>query len=384
MRKIAMGLLALLLITAGSLSLILVAAASDAEAAANTMTCTSAIDPVGNGQQGPGSAPAATGWSDALDQKSQAIVVPMSPQGPQQTPQWSDQQRRNAATITNVARTRNLSPRAAVIAVATAAQESTLENLTHGDRDSLGLFQQRPSQGWSTAAQITDPVYASNGFYDTLVKTRDWQTRPLTDVAADVQRPDERYRSAYAKWEQSAAGLVSTTWGSAAVTSVYKGCDTTTPTTPDPTGNFTAHNPRTAAQAAAAARAASTSGRSDFYRLCDNFVAQAYGWGSSGSETANVHWQRLVATGDAHPGDNAPPIGALLFYDSGSAAGHVALYLGNDMVASNDIAGDGIIGIRPRTDFTNGTWHLRYRGWAAPAFPSAGGTSTLPVPGGTT
>ncbi|MFE7528085.1 hypothetical protein ACFU7Y_20555 [Kitasatospora sp. NPDC057542] len=389
MRKIALGLLALLLITASGLSVILMAAAGDAKAAANTATCTGVIDPVGTGQQGPGTAPAATGWNDASDQNGQAVVVPMSPQGPQQTPQWSDQQRRNAATITNVARTRNLSPRAAVIAVATAMQESTLENLTHGDRDSLGLFQQRPSQGWGSATQITDPVYASNGFYDVLVKTRDWQTRPLTDVAADVQRPDERYRKAYAKWEQSAAGLVSTTWGSAAVTSVYKGCDTTTPTTDqatttDPTGSFTTHNPRTTAQAIAAARAASTSGRSDFHRLCDNFVAQAYGWGSSGSDSANVHWQRLVATGDAHPGDNAPPAGALLFYDSGSAAGHVALYLGNDMVASNDIAGDGIIGIRPRADFTNGTWRLRYRGWAAPSFPSAGGTSTLPVPGGAT
>uniref|UniRef100_UPI002F907781 hypothetical protein n=1 Tax=Kitasatospora sp. NBC_01519 TaxID=2903576 RepID=UPI002F907781 len=391
MRKIALGLFALLLVMVGGLSVILMAvAAGDAEAAANSMTCTGVIDPVGNGQQGPGTAPAATGWNEASDQSGQAVVVPISPQGPQQAPQWSEQQTRNAVTITNVARTRSLSPRAAIIAVATAMQESTLENLNHGDRDSLGLFQQRPSQGWGTAAQITDPVYASNQFYDALLKVHDWQTRPLTDVAADTQRPDERYRTAYAKWEQSAAGLVSATWGSAAVTSVFKGCDTPAPapggqnTTTDPTGNFTAHNPRTTTQALAAARAASASGRSDFHRLCDNFVAQAYGWGSSGSETANVHWQRLVASGDAHPGDNAPPAGALLFYDTGSAAGHVALYLGSDMVASNDIAGDGLIGIRPRADFTSGTWHLRYRGWAAPSFPSAGGTSTLPVLGGTT
>ncbi|CAM5271836.1 hypothetical protein BOQ63_000530 (plasmid) [Streptomyces viridifaciens] len=394
MRKIALGFLALLLAMAGGLSVIVLIAAGHASAA-NTTTCTGGITPVGDGAQGPGSAADASGADSPSTQGNQAVVVPMNPQGPQESPKWSDQQTRNAATITNVARTRNLSPRAAVIAVATAMQESTLENLNHGDRDSLGLFQQRPSQGWGTAAQITDPVYASNQYYDALVKVRDWQTRPLTDVAADVQAPDARYRTAYAKWEQSAGGLVSTSWGTAAVTSVYTGCDTAAATNTgtaggaaigaaaaDAVGTFTAHNPRTPTQAIAAARAASTSGRSDFHRMCDNFVAQSYGWGSSGSETANVHWQRLVASGDAHPGDNTPPAGALLFYDTGSNAGHVALYLGNDMVASNDIAGDGLIGIRPRTDFTNGTWHLRYRGWAQPAFPSAAGSTSLPIPQG--
>jgi cell wall-associated NlpC family hydrolase len=91
--------------------------------------------------------------------------------------------------------------------------------------------------------------------------------------------------------------------------------------------------------------------------------------------TANAHWDRLVDQGLAHPGDNTPPAGALLFYDTGESAGHVALYLGDDMVASNDVLSAGSIGIVHRKDIAHGTWRLRYRGWAEPAFPGAGGTS---------
>ncbi|MEU9127828.1 hypothetical protein AB0D08_06890 [Kitasatospora sp. NPDC048540] len=385
MKKSASLLAAVLAVAVMGMSIILLGG-SGAAADANAATCTTSLAPVGSGTQGAGTATAAVGWEPPLAQDGPAVVVPISPQGPQQTPHWSEQQIRNASTITNVARTRGLSPRAAVIAVATAMQESTLENLDHGDRDSVGLFQQRPSQGWGSVTQITDPVYAANKFYDGLVKIKDWQTRPLTQAAQAVQRSG--FPDAYAKWEQSAGGLVSTTWGTAAVTSVFAGCDPTpagaTGTATDPAAQFTTKNPRTADQAIAAARAGSASGRSDFHHRCDNFVAQAYGWGSSGSETANIHWQRLVSSGDAHPGDNSPPPGALLFYDSGSEAGHVLLYLGGDMVASTDINGYGTIGIRPRSDVTDGTWHMRYRGWAAPAFPSAGGTSSLPVPQGAT
>src|SRR6202011_4574777 len=69
----------------------------------------------------------------------------------------------NAKTIVAVAKQRGLSPYAAVIAIATAMQESSLTNLTSASTyDSLGLFQQRPSMGWGTAAQVTDPAYASN------------------------------------------------------------------------------------------------------------------------------------------------------------------------------------------------------------------------------
>lgn len=108
----------------------------------------------------------------------------------------------NAATISTVAIRQGLPTRAATIALATAMQESKLRNLAHGDRDSLGLFQQRPSQGWGTPDQLQDPVYASEKFYKGLVKVRDYQTRPLTDVAQAVQRSG--YPEAYAKHEDEA------------------------------------------------------------------------------------------------------------------------------------------------------------------------------------
>jgi len=98
-------------------------------------------------------------------------------------------------------------PRAWQVALATAMQESTLRNLNYGDRDSLGLFQQRPSQGWGTPAQVTDPVYATKIFIDRLTKVPGWEQLPVTVAAQIVQR--SAFPEAYAKWEGLAAQLVS-------------------------------------------------------------------------------------------------------------------------------------------------------------------------------
>ena len=94
----------------------------------------------------------------------------------------------NAAIIAGEAERRRLPARAATIALATAWQESGLRNLDYGDRDSLGLFQQRPSQGWGSEQQIMDPWYSSGKFYEALVKVPDWQTGDINDVAQTVQR----------------------------------------------------------------------------------------------------------------------------------------------------------------------------------------------------
>ena len=118
----------------------------------------------------------------------------------------------NAATITAVAQARGLPTRAAIVAIATARQESKLRNLDYGDRDSLGLFQQRPSQGWGTAQQIADPVYASGAFYSALVNVSDWQSLPVTEAAQKVQRSG--YPDAYAQWESMATVLASAFTGS--------------------------------------------------------------------------------------------------------------------------------------------------------------------------
>jgi hypothetical protein len=100
----------------------------------------------------------------------------------------TEEQLANAQTIAQVGRDRGLPDRAVVIALATAQQESRLRNLDHGDRDSLGLFQQRPSQGWGSEAQVQDPVYAAGIFYDRLVQVPGWDTGRLTDIAQAVQR----------------------------------------------------------------------------------------------------------------------------------------------------------------------------------------------------
>jgi hypothetical protein len=100
----------------------------------------------------------------------------------------STTQAENASLIAAVAVRRGLPARAVSIALATAFQESKLENLRGGDRDSVGLFQQRPSQGWGTRAQLMRPLYATNAFYDALVKVDGYQDMRITEAAQEVQR----------------------------------------------------------------------------------------------------------------------------------------------------------------------------------------------------
>jgi hypothetical protein len=111
----------------------------------------------------------------------------------------------NAATIAAVGVRRRMPEQAVVIALAAALQESKLENLEEGDRDSIGLFQQRPSQGWGPADKIRDPRYASDKFYTALKKIKGWKTMRVTVAAQRVQR--SAYPNAYAKWADEAAVL---------------------------------------------------------------------------------------------------------------------------------------------------------------------------------
>src|SRR4051794_3005435 len=111
----------------------------------------------------------------------------------------------NARTIAQVAWDRGLPERAVVIALATAMQESHLRNLDHGDRDSLGLFQQRPSQGWGTPEQVQDPVYAAGKFYEHLVTVPDWESLRVTESAQLVQK--SAFPEAYEKHSAMAVEL---------------------------------------------------------------------------------------------------------------------------------------------------------------------------------
>lgn len=112
----------------------------------------------------------------------------------------------NAWIIYAVGTGMGLPQRAEIVAIATAMQESALENLPYGSSDSLGLFQQRPSQGWGTVAQITDPVYAARAFYLRLEQVSGWQSMPVTVAAQDVQRSG--LPGAYARWQSAATRLV--------------------------------------------------------------------------------------------------------------------------------------------------------------------------------
>ena len=103
-----------------------------------------------------------------------------------------------AATIAGIAARHRLPQRAVTIALAAALQESQLQNLDYGDRDSVGVFQQRPSQGWGTTAEIEDPVYATTRFFAALVKVPGYTKMPVDQAAQDVQHSADGY--AYEQW----------------------------------------------------------------------------------------------------------------------------------------------------------------------------------------
>ncbi|GAC1375674.1 MAG: hypothetical protein NVSMB4_04000 [Acidimicrobiales bacterium] len=121
------------------------------------------------------------------------------------------EQARNASTIAAVGKRMGVADHGITVALAAALQESKLRNLSGGDRDSAGLFQQRPSQGWGTRTQVRDPFHAATAFYDRLVKVDGWATMAVTDAAQSVQHsaaPD-----AYRQWEPEARSLARTLSG---------------------------------------------------------------------------------------------------------------------------------------------------------------------------
>ncbi|MFE9652114.1 hypothetical protein [Micromonospora sp. NPDC006431] len=150
------------------------------------------------------------------DKPDMGKLIPHGVQGAQSKITLNDEQTANAKAIIAATKKAGLPERAAVISIATSLQESKLENLGHlgdaNDHDSLGLFQQRPSSGWGTPEQITDPEYATLAFEKGLKQIDGWQDMPLTKAAQTVQV--SAYPDAYAQWEQQAADLVAQHWNS--------------------------------------------------------------------------------------------------------------------------------------------------------------------------
>lgn len=115
------------------------------------------------------------------------------------------EQAADASTIAAVALRLGLPNHAVTIALAAALQESKLYNLDYGDRDSLGVFQQRTSQGWGSPAQLMDPAYAAGAFYSHLARVPNWPALPISTAAQEVQHSADG--SAYVQWEEEARAL---------------------------------------------------------------------------------------------------------------------------------------------------------------------------------
>ncbi len=255
------------------------------------------------------------------------------------------QQVANAQTVIAVGERLAVPARGQVVAIAAALQESGLRNLAFGDRDSLGLFQQRPSQGWGSPTQILDPTYAATRFYTALLAVRGWQAMPMAAAAQAVQR--SAFPDAYARWAGDAARIVAAATGS--VTPPGLGCAAAAADAP--TGPMSTETVSTEAVSAVLGFAAAQVG--DAYALgangpdtwdCSSLVQAAFaaaGVAAPRTAAGQYDWLRGrggLTAGPARLASLRP--GDLLFSQGaephrggdGEPVGHVALYAGAGMV----------------------------------------------------
>lgn len=233
-------------------------------------------------------------------------------------PAPSAEQRANAAIVVNTGRGMGVPDRGLWVALAAALQESGLRNLASGDRDSMGLFQQRPSQGWGSAAQIADPAYAASQFFRHLLAVPGWATMPLAGAAQAVQR--SAFPSAYNHWAPLAATLLAGAGGA--------------PPAPCQSGDVASSGQVMAVLATARAQ-----------------LGKPYVWGATGPgaydcsgltqtawKAAGVSLPRTAAaqaTAGTHIPLNQVQAGDLLFWSyNGQISGihHVALSMGNGQI----------------------------------------------------
>ena len=257
-------------------------------------------------------------------------------------------QQRAAATVITVGREMAAPPRAWVVALAAAMQESRMGLAGMDvavDHDSLGLFQQRPSQGWGSPDQVRDPGYASRAFLARLLAVPGWEAMPVTRAAQTVQR--SAFPGAYARWQPLAESLVAELAG---VTGAVEDCSTRAPRT-DAGGAVPSLPPGVARTAVDAALAESgkpyvwgATGPGAFD--CSGLVQQAFG--DAGVVLPRTSREQYgsgahVPLAAAQPGD-------LLFYaydtDDADTIHHVALYLGGGRLMEAQQSGVPL-GVRP-------------------------------------
>ncbi|MFF7726023.1 peptidase M23 [Streptomyces sp. NPDC008001] len=322
-----------------------------------------------------------------------------------------DEQIANAKIIDQVAKDGKLPGRATLIALMTGLAESQLSNINYGDRDSLGLFQQRPSSGWGTREQILDPKYAAHMFLfggdsgdPPGLEDVAWENMSLNDAAQKVQRSG--FPDAYGPKEAQARSIAKDAGidlerpgenhpgkkdapkggggdkdGKNPDQKKREGCNTSGSNNPGKPGepfhdgkaNWPASvkNRRSTEDAIAWAKREAESHRADWYQKCLAFTSIAYGWNFSGTNYAIDHYQVEMPKDMRHDKDRNPPPGALMYWDTHHRAGHVAIYVGDGKVASNDIVTPGEISIVPATDIES-KWGAEYLGWSPPYYPNGG------------
>lgn len=271
------------------------------------------------------------------------------------------EQQSNAHTIVAVARRMAMGDEAGVIGVMTALTESSLRNITHGDAagpDSRGLFQQR--DGWGPLEVRLNPDGAAGLFFRALASVPGWSTMPPWRAAQAVQRSAFRDGSDYAASLALARQVV------AGLGPAMSQCSNSLV--------LTAAEERSLPGAAAAVvRARAMIGQHGYYQLCARLAARIWGRSRAGYVSAADQWTAMLAAGHAHVGDRRPPVGALLFWDTGGPYGHVAFYVGAGQIVSNDIEdetpGEGGVYLVDATAIES-KWRSHYLGWAPPLYAS--------------
>jgi len=271
---------------------------------------------------------------------------------------YSGDQVKNAAAIISIGKQRGLTQHAQQTALMAAMTESTLNNLSGGDRDSAGLFQMRPSQGWGTQAQVTDISYAINLFYERLVKVPGWDSMSPGEAAQSVE--GSAFPDAYATKAANAVEMMNalsgvtvstvsqTTEGAACTAGAAAGAAAGGTNTVMAAGEQPATGPHAAQINQVIGFAKQQLGKD--YVLggagpnvwdCSGLTKVAYaqiGISIDAGHSATTQWRNGVASGHMHPLSEAQP-GDLIFW-GGNDAWHVGISLGGDMMIAAPKPGD--------------------------------------------
>ncbi|WP_432850638.1 C40 family peptidase [Amycolatopsis sp. CA-161197] len=267
-------------------------------------------------------------------------------------PGFTAEQMGNAATIVAVGKQMGVPERGWVVAIAAAMQESSLRNIYFGDRDSLGLFQQRPSMGWGTPQQVTTPTYAATKFFEHLTATPNWQQMSITAAAQSVQ--GSGFPNAYAQHESKARVIANALSGvrcqPAHATTGSGDCDRIEAAT---AAAMTAINYACGQRGLPYVWGGNGPDSGDSGFDCSGLTKAAY-------DAAGIVLPRTAKTqyqaGPGVPDGQALLPGDLVFYEPPSRVWHVGLYIGNGkmvnapdvgqpvQIANSRYPGDGYIG----------------------------------------